>query len=154
MGRLYVRLARLNAEPTKRRRIPSTGDPVGDRIMKSVPRAQVNAQDWVVLNTATIGRQRVRDWLKTAGGLRKLRHRGGEPVDWVVTFAAAAYNLACLRIFIHSGELPIARPSPETYALYVECVTANTHSLCVHPLSREVLSWTQSSDAAATLPIH
>jgi transposase len=36
-------------------------------------------------------------WLKTVGHLRKLRHRGGERVDWVVTFAAAAYNLVRLR---------------------------------------------------------
>ena len=36
-------------------------------------------------------------WMKTVGGLRKLRHRGGELVDWVVTFAAAGYNLVRLR---------------------------------------------------------
>jgi len=30
--------------------------------------------------------------MKTIGGLRKLRHRGGEFVDWAVTFTAAAYN--------------------------------------------------------------
>jgi hypothetical protein len=32
-------------------------------------------------------------WMKTVGLLRKLRHRGGRLVDWIVTFAAAAYNL-------------------------------------------------------------
>jgi hypothetical protein len=31
--------------------------------------------------------------MKTVAGLRKLRHRGGELVDWTVTFTAAAYNL-------------------------------------------------------------
>jgi transposase len=36
-------------------------------------------------------------WMKTVGGLRKLRHRGGARVDWIVTFAAAAYNLIRLR---------------------------------------------------------
>jgi IS5 family transposase len=32
-------------------------------------------------------------WMKTVGMLRKLRHRGGRLVDWIFTFAAAAYNL-------------------------------------------------------------
>jgi transposase len=32
-------------------------------------------------------------WMKTVGLLRKLRHRGGRLVDWIVSFTAAAYNL-------------------------------------------------------------
>jgi IS5 family transposase len=36
-------------------------------------------------------------WMKTIGLLRKLRHRGGELVDWVVTFTAAAFNLTRMR---------------------------------------------------------
>jgi IS5 family transposase len=45
--------------------------------------------------------EQVFGWLKTVGGLRKLRHRGGERVDWVVTFAAAAaYNLIRLRTLL------------------------------------------------------
>jgi hypothetical protein len=36
-------------------------------------------------------------WLKTVALLRKLRHRGGEKVEWVFTFACAAYNLVRLR---------------------------------------------------------
>jgi hypothetical protein len=36
-------------------------------------------------------------WMKTVGGLRQVRHRGGRLVDWQVTFAAAAYNLVRLR---------------------------------------------------------
>ena len=36
-------------------------------------------------------------WMKTIGGLRKLRHRGGALVDWVFTFTAAAYNIVRLR---------------------------------------------------------
>jgi transposase len=36
-------------------------------------------------------------WIKTIGGLRKLRHRGGPLVTWVFTFTAAAYNLVRLR---------------------------------------------------------
>jgi hypothetical protein len=38
--------------------------------------------------------------MKTVGGLRKLRHRGGERVDWIVTFTAAAYNLTRLRTLL------------------------------------------------------
>ena len=41
--------------------------------------------------------EQVFGWMKTAGGLRKLRHRGRVLVDWIVTFAAAAYNLVRLR---------------------------------------------------------
>ena len=36
-------------------------------------------------------------WMKTIGGLRKLRHRGGRLVGWVFTFTAAAYNIVRLR---------------------------------------------------------
>lgn len=39
-------------------------------------------------------------WMKTIGGLRKLRHRGGPLVAWIFTFAAAAYNLVRLRRLI------------------------------------------------------
>ena len=42
--------------------------------------------------------EQVFGWLKTVGGLRKLRHRGGELVDSIVTLAAATYNLVrCAR---------------------------------------------------------
>lgn len=36
-------------------------------------------------------------WLKTIGGMRKQRHRGLPKVDWMFTFAAAAYNLVRIR---------------------------------------------------------
>ncbi len=36
-------------------------------------------------------------WLKTVGMMRKTRHRGLERVDWMFTFAAAAYNLVRMR---------------------------------------------------------
>ena len=36
-------------------------------------------------------------WMKTVGGLRKLRHRGIALVDWQLTFAATAYTLVRLR---------------------------------------------------------
>jgi transposase len=44
--------------------------------------------------------EQVFGWMKTVGGLRKLRHRGGLRVDWIVTFAAAAYNLVRLRALL------------------------------------------------------
>ena len=44
--------------------------------------------------------EQVFGWMKSVGGLRKLRHRGGELVDWIVTFAAAAYNLIRLRTLL------------------------------------------------------
>jgi len=45
-------------------------------------------------------RQRVEEifgWMKTVGGMRKLRHRGLQLVDWMFTLAAAAYNLVRIR---------------------------------------------------------
>jgi transposase len=36
-------------------------------------------------------------WMKTVGGMRKLRHRGGDRVEWQFLFVAAAYNLVRLR---------------------------------------------------------
>jgi hypothetical protein len=44
--------------------------------------------------------EQVFGWMKTIGGLRKLRHRGGELVDWIVTVTAAAYNLIRLRTLL------------------------------------------------------
>jgi transposase len=44
--------------------------------------------------------EQVFGWMKTVGGLRKRRHRGGELVDWIVTFTAAAYNLVRLRTLL------------------------------------------------------
>ena len=37
--------------------------------------------------------EQVFGWMKTVGGLRKLRHRGVDLVDWQLTFAATAYNI-------------------------------------------------------------
>jgi len=36
-------------------------------------------------------------WMKTVGGMRKLRHRGLELVSWMFTLSAAAYNLVRIR---------------------------------------------------------
>jgi transposase len=42
-------------------------------------------------------------WMKTIGGLRKLRHRGGPLVDWIFTFTAAAYNIVRLRRLLEAA---------------------------------------------------
>jgi transposase len=44
--------------------------------------------------------EQVFGWMKTVGGLRKLRHRGGLLIDWIVTLAAATYNLIRLRALL------------------------------------------------------
>jgi transposase len=36
-------------------------------------------------------------WMKTVGGLCKLRHRGGPLITWIFTFTAAAYNIVRMR---------------------------------------------------------
>ena len=36
-------------------------------------------------------------WMKTVGGLRKVKLRGKDLVGWMFTFAAAAYNLVRMR---------------------------------------------------------
>ena len=41
--------------------------------------------------------EQVFGWMKTVGGLRKLRHRGIALVDWQLTFAATAYHVVRLR---------------------------------------------------------
>jgi hypothetical protein len=44
-------------------------------------------------------------WLKSIALLRKVRHRGTLKVDWIFTFACAAYNLVRMRNLMRS---PIA----------------------------------------------
>jgi transposase len=44
--------------------------------------------------------EQVFGWMKTVGGLRKLRHLGGDLADWNVTLAAATYNLIRLRTLL------------------------------------------------------
>ena len=41
-------------------------------------------------------------WLKTIALLRKVRHRGALKVDWIFTFACAAYNLVRMRNLMRS----------------------------------------------------
>jgi len=47
--------------------------------------------------------EQVFGWMKTVGLLRKLRHRGGERVDWVMTFTAAIYNMVRMRPLLTGG---------------------------------------------------
>lgn len=42
-------------------------------------------------------------WMKTVGGLRKLRHRGGPLVHWIFTFTAAAYNIVRMRRLLETA---------------------------------------------------
>ncbi len=44
-------------------------------------------------------------WMKTIGGMKKLRHRGLELVSWMFTFAAAAYNLVRIRNLSTANDL-------------------------------------------------
>jgi transposase len=41
--------------------------------------------------------EKILGWLKTVGRRRKVRHRGGARVGWMVTFAAAVYNMVRMR---------------------------------------------------------
>jgi transposase len=54
-----------------------------------------------------VKRKRVEEifgWMKTVGGMRKLRHRGLQLVGWMFTFAAAAYNLVRMRNLVGASE--------------------------------------------------
>ena len=42
-------------------------------------------------------------WMKTVALMRKTRHRGTRRVDWMFTFAAAAYNLTRMRNLMTTG---------------------------------------------------
>ena len=54
-----------------------------------------------------VKRKRVEEifgWMKTVGGMRKLRHRGLQLVGWMFTFAAAAYNMVRMRNLVAASE--------------------------------------------------
>jgi hypothetical protein len=65
---------------------------------RAFPQAPVIFQGLSQLRRKLI--EQVFGWMKTVGGLRKLAHRGGPLVDWIVTFTAAAYNLIRLRTLL------------------------------------------------------
>jgi transposase len=55
-----------------------------------------------------VKRKRVEEifgWMKTVGGMRKLRHRGLQLVGWMFTFAAAAYNMVRMRNLVAASEV-------------------------------------------------
>lgn len=41
--------------------------------------------------------EQVFGWIKTTAGLRQTKHRGRERIEWMFTFAAAAYNMVRIR---------------------------------------------------------
>lgn len=49
--------------------------------------------------------EQVFGWMKTVGGLRKLRHRGGPLVGWIFTFTAASYNIVRMRRLLPAAAL-------------------------------------------------
>jgi IS5 family transposase len=48
-------------------------------------------------------------WMKTVGGMRKLRHRGVELVGWMFTMTAAAYNLVRIRNLVSATPIGVAK---------------------------------------------
>ena len=44
-------------------------------------------------------------WMKTIGGLRKLRHRGGRLAEWIFRFTATAYNIVRMRRLLASATI-------------------------------------------------
>jgi len=57
-------------------------------------------------NVSQRKRKRVEEifgWLKTVGMIRKTRHRGLPRVDWIFTFALAAYNLVRIRNLVQAA---------------------------------------------------
>jgi hypothetical protein len=57
-------------------------------------------------------------WLKTIALMRKVRHRGLAKVGWVFNFAAAAYNLVCMRKLLASPVGAPWRPSWDKRAVW------------------------------------
>jgi len=55
--------------------------------------------------------------MKTVGGLRKLRHRCGVFVDWIVTFTPAAYNSVRLRTLLARTPVNAAARSDDPAAI-------------------------------------
>src|SRR4030088_2832452 len=72
--------------------------PVGARLMLAQPQH-------VGYAISQRKRKRIEEcfgWLKTIALLRKVRHRGTLKVDWIFTFASAAYNLVRMRNLMRS----------------------------------------------------
>ncbi len=83
-------------------------------------------------------------WLKTIALMRKLRHRGVGRVDWLFTFACAAYNLVRMRTLplraiyppIRGWDLKLlVRPRPAVLASYGGYMQGPHISSCIQPRS-------------------
>ena len=79
-----------------RRARPGRHAPRGQKVRGSAIDGRTTRHDHVSQRKRKLVDQ-VFGWMKTVGGLRKLRHRGIALVDWQLTFAATAYNLVRLR---------------------------------------------------------
>ena len=66
-------------------------------------------------------------WMKTIGGLRKLRHRSGALVEWIFTFTAAAYNIVRLRRLLEEHCMRLA-PAARDSASRANPATRVTHA--------------------------
>ena len=78
-----------------------------------------------------IKRKRVEEcfgWLKTIALLRKVRHRGVFKVDWVFTFACAAYNLVRMRNLSRVGSLVGVEVCPEAHGVQTQRSPKNRKS--------------------------
>ena len=83
----WRRCARWRPRPTSRRRRTAA---------RSIART-TRHPGYAISQRARKRIEEVFGWMKTVGGLRKLRHRGGGRVNWQFLLAAAAYNLVRMR---------------------------------------------------------
>jgi hypothetical protein len=65
-------------------------------------------------------------WLKTVALMRKVRHRGVCKVDWIFTFACAAYNLVRMRNLAAEFRRLKSGPKCVRQSLQLEFGTAKT----------------------------
>jgi IS5 family transposase len=76
---------------------------VARKVHSAIDRRTTRHPGYAVSETKRKRVEEIFGWMKTIGGLRKTRHQGAYRVGWVLTFAAAAYNLVRMR-----NLLPIA----------------------------------------------
>ena len=81
------RLRTLNAVPHTAQRVKGS----------AIDRRVTRHEGYSISQRARNRVEEIFGWLKTVAGLRRTRHRGREKVDWMLTFATAAYNLVRMR---------------------------------------------------------
>jgi transposase len=81
------RLRTLNAVPHTAQRVKGS----------AIDRRVTRHEGYSISQRARKRVEEIFGWLKTVAGLRRTRHRGREKVDWMFTFATAAYNLVRMR---------------------------------------------------------